>query len=436
MNILLTIILLSILKYTDGQTPGQYCQGTIVGTLYSYCSGTIKNCPAGKYQSTAKRTSCNNCRSGRYQDGTKATSCKSCTAGKYTTIYNSPNSACTNCPSGTYNTNSRQVTCTSDTRCNGGEYYTHIRTGEGTCTACPIGKWKRVTCTLNGITDTNCTHFETSCDDQDNCDLGKGNANYGNALSNGMCINCVGNTYSDVNDVSSCKVHTCGENEYVEPCPNSTGCQTALNCKSCPSGKHRALPSGVSEHSDTECTSCPSGSDFGDAGGECKTYEEKYLTEAKPTNMKSISSQITTWKTLSSKKKKRSGFLEMIKWIRTQFTNRKAKMRKEDLILSTTFKTRMGTRADVEVFNPKKDGNCDVDVNQQPDSFDITLTDVGDTGIVCKGTIKISKLELTAINDDSNTYTYYCHDGSGWGTGVSITSDGSYSCDGRKFHVN
>jgi hypothetical protein len=111
-------------------------------------------------------------------------------------------------------------------------------------------------------------------------------------------------------------------------------------------------------------------------------------------------------------------------------------MNKEDLILSTTFKTRMGARADVEVFNPKKDGNCDVDVNQQPDSFDVTLTDVGDTGIVCKGTIKISKLELTAINDDSNTYTYYCHDGSGWGTGVSITSDGSYSCDGRKFHVN
>ena len=108
-------------------------------------------------------------------------------------------------------------------------------------------------------------------------------------------------------------------------------------------------------------------------------------------------------------------------------------MRKEDLMLSTTFKTRMGTRADVEVFHPKDgDTECDVDVNQQTDSFDITLTEVNEIGVVCKGTIKISKLKLTAINDDSNDYTYYCHDGSG----VSITSGGSYTCDGRKFHVN
>ena len=94
-------------------------------------------------------------------------------------------------------------------------------------------------------------------------------------------------------------------------------------------------------------------------------------------------------------------------------------------------------RTDVEVFHPKNDENeCDVNVNEQTESFDITLTEVNEIGVVCKGTIKISKLKLTAINDDSNDYTYYCHDGSGWGNGVSISSGGDYSCDGRKFHVN
>ena len=70
------------------------------------------------------------------------------------------------------------------------------------------------------------------------------------------------------------------------------------------------------------------------------------------------------------------------------------------------------------------------------DSFDITLTDVGDMGIVCKGSIKISKLELTVIGDNKNTYKRYCHDGSGWGVGSTIQSGQMYQCGTRKFHVN
>lgn len=248
----------------------------------------------------------------------------------------------------------------------------------------------------------------------------------------GACDPCGTGKYDDGG--TTCQ--SCGANKQTQSTTTVGGTYIssgATQCVNCPVGKGSTAGG--------QCVNCASGSDYGTAAGEgCKTYTQKYLTGSKPlaANMKSNSAVTNAqWKTLSSTKRKRSGFRAMISWLRGNFVNRKAKMRKDDLVLSTTFKTRMGTRADVEVFHPKDgDTECDVDVNQQTDSFDITLTEINEIGVVCKGTIKISKLKLTAINDDSNTYTYYCHDGSGWATGVSISSGGAYSCDGRKFHVN
>ena len=236
--------------------------------------------------------------------------------------------------------------------------------------------------------------------------------------------------------ISDCTSSPCTESPFTGTCVVRANDEGVY----CPLATCGAGQTGYILPPLTTCQTCPKGDDYNDANEDCKSYKEKYLdVDTKPTvSAIRTRAQNNNWKSLSSTRKKRQGFRAMMRWIRSQFTSRKAKMRKDDLILSTAFKTKMGTRTDVEVIHPKDgDTECDVFVDAQPDSFDITLTDVGDTGIVCKGSsIKISKLKLDTINDDSNDYTYYCHDGSGWENGVSISSGGDYSCDGRKFHVN
>lgn len=454
--VLFLFTLFHFIQYVDSCTcGGKYnncdCDGGQYAHKLSWLNRECRNCPAGRWKSTCSAlTSCYLCSAGKIS-GEGATSCTtSCqpleepqlegvasATGATECVDKSANQQCEYkqddwkcfhpndlCEDGQrYNTLNQCQDCGSYAT----DYYADKRwstlvkySDNGNvhdtvpkCKKCPSGK------TTSGKTRAlleDC-QFPT-------CDAGEYKTSSG-------CATCSAGTYQDENEHEHATCKICAANKQTQTTTTfgtyvSEGATECVNC-----------PTGMGSIAGGQCTQCAADSDFGTADGEgCKTYTQKYLTGNKPTNMKSIPSQNTAWKSLSSTKQKRSGFREMIKWIRTQFTNRKAKMNKEDLILSTTFKTRMGARADVEVFNPKKDGNCDVDVKQQPDSFDVTLTDVGDTGIVCKGTTKISKLELTAVNDESNTYKYYCHDGSGWGTGVSITSGGSYSCDGRKFHVN
>ena len=58
--------------------------------------------------------------------------------------------------------------------------------------------------------------------------------------------------------------------------------------------------------------------------------------------------------------------------------------------------------------------SCDIDLDTQLDSFDISLTEVGDTGVVCRGTTPVTKLELVSLaadDTDVDTYKYYCNDG-------------------------
>ena len=285
-----------------------------------------------------------------------------------------------------------------------------------TCTFCPSGK------TTGGTGKNLLSDCKPLCD-------------AGQYLGSSECHSCPENTYQSENGHQYGSCTPCGANKQTQTTTTVGGTYVSEGATHCV-----ACQGGYDNQDGGACDACPKGSDYNDAYEDCKSYKEKYLdVDTKPTTVSAVKTRVqnNNWKSLSSTRKKRQGFRAMIKWIRTQFTSRKAKLRKDDLILSTAFKNKLGTRADVEVFNPKNDENeCDVNVNEQTDSFDITLTEVNEIGVVCKGSIKISKLKLDTIGDTSNTYTYYCHDGSGWKNGVSISSGGDYSCDGRKFHVN
>ena len=441
----------------------------VVGGAYVNDGATkCVTCGAG-YDNPNGGGACNECGTGKY--ATSGNECQTCSGNKQTqttstvggTYISSGATHCVNCPTGYENTNSGACEACPEGKYGGGGY---------TCQNCGVNKQTQTTSTAGGTyvssAATKCvvcpagyfshgsmsTVKESLSDNfnEDNYELvysGSPSADqlltssectdYATSSNNGRGVR--GTFSTDSNAYKGCNLATSAHAYFTTDTViwNPGLAPTYLGASTCKSDAPCVLwKQSVLDAYSMGCQPCSKGSDYNDVYEDCKTYAQKYLTGGKPTSSAVKSrAQNNHWSGLSSTRKKRQGFRAMMKWIRSQFTSRKAKMRKEDLILSSTFKNRLGTRADVEVFHPKNDENeCDVNVNEQPDSFDITLTEVNEIGVVCKGTIKISKLKLTAINDDSNTYTYYCHDGSGWGTGVSISSGGDYSCDGRKFHVN
>ena len=432
------------------------------------CTSNYCQCPGGQYvYGWGSSRHCRSCGYGTYKSGCNTrTYCSSCPRGKYSI---GDVAECTDCvgrkePQSIGRTGavtSRADNCVDKSANEQCEYkyndYDCIAVGEECedgqgysywgCEDCNTGtyatsRWSTVKKYSDNGNSFDTVPTCTFCPSGKTTGTGKNllsdcyvpTCNEGEYKTDNGCVSCSSGTYQDENEhqLTTCK--NCAANKQTQTTAvfGTYVSEGATHCVNCPTG-YGSTTGG-------QCTQCAVGSDYGNTAGEgCKTYTQKYLdVDTKPTvSQIKTRAQNNYWKSLSSTRKKRQGFRAMMRWIRTQFTSRKAKLRKDDLILSTAFKNKLGTRADVEVFHPKNDENeCDVNVNEQTESFDITLTEVNEIGVVCKGSIKISKLKLDTIGDTSNTYTYYCHDGSGWGNGVSISSGEDYSCDGRKFHVN
>ena len=137
----------------------------------------------------------------------------------------------------------------------------------------------------------------------------------------GACDKCTLGKFA----TSGNECQPCGANKQTQSTTTVGGTyvnEAASQCVNCPVGKGSTAGG--------QCVNCASGSDYGTAAGEgCKTYTQKYLTGGKPTSSAVKSrAQNNHWSGLSSTRKKRQGFRAMIKWIRTQFTSRKAKLRK------------------------------------------------------------------------------------------------------------
>ena len=115
---------------------------------------------------------------------------------------------------------------------------------------------------------------------------------------------------------------------------------------------------------------------------------ESYLTQIK-----------SEWDVKPTAKGKRHAFRYIMRFLKGSIAQigRKAKTNKDNVELKSTYKAKLGSRTDIDIAFPKNDGSCDINLDDQSDSFDISLTEVGDTGVVCRGTTLVTKLELVSV---------------------------------------
>jgi hypothetical protein len=332
------------------EVKGQFYGSTIVIQHHHTSCDDQGSCGTGKgnaaYNTPNRDKDCQNCVGAQYSDVNDNTACKTgnCDVNQHVVACNSgctSTPGCTGCLSGKHIPFASGRTSCVD-KCGTGQYWyggTSLA-----CTTCGPGTYQDETSHL----ELSCKSCGSNKQPQNNNDVGGAYVNDGAT----KCVTC-GAGYDNPNGGGAC--NECGTGKYAtsgnecQPCSGNKQTQTtstvggtyissgATQCVTCADG-YENTNSGA-------CDACPEGSDYNAAGEGCKTYEQKYLdVDTKPTvSAVKTRAQNNHWIGLSSTRKKREGFRAMIKWLRSQFTSRKAKMRKEDLILSTTFKTRMAT---------------------------------------------------------------------------------------------
>ena len=190
--------------------------------------------------------------------------------------------------------------------------------------------------------------------------------------------------------------------------------------------------------------------------GVCVGLAVKEMSGPKPTTSADMKTSFTSMKTKFSGTHKiaRRQFRSTIKYLRQQIralTKQRLKIPKTDMVLSTTFSTRMGTRTNVDVIIPKAKTKidqadacteADVDLADQTDAYDVSL-DEGETSLICHGNTPKTKLkmtvdgELTTPEQDKDTYEYSCWENNAWTVAVEVKSDDYYSCTGGdKYYIN
>jgi hypothetical protein len=201
---------------TSSDNGATVCFDCVAGEYQTMQYGAIQrlvcaSCPAGKFTSVSRSTSCNQCAAGKWSNA-NSTTCYDvgCSAGTYA---RQGFSSCTQCEEGTFNSEA----------------------GRTSCDICPAGKSTEHK--DNKIGATSCT----------DCASGKfGCTGYTGAKG---CCNCRAGKFSSSAGATACD--TCVEG--MIPNEKSSGCNP------CPKGKSAAP-------GDATCTECPSGQYVNDFG--------------------------------------------------------------------------------------------------------------------------------------------------------------------------
>ena len=210
-------IILMIVLFTSSTKKSFECP---VGTFSDDGVTKCEYCPAGKYSSTPKSTTCDDCPAGQYSNKGSDT-CNNCPAGQYASSSGSPE--CTQCDAGSISRGGVVFKCDD---CPAGQ---SSNKGSMICTDCPAGK-----SSINGGLCTDCPAGKYSvkaglCTD---CPAGK----YASSSGSTVCSNCPAGQYSDK-----------GSNVCTK-CPKGKYSSEGMSgCLGCPRGTHGTKLGAVSE---------------------------------------------------------------------------------------------------------------------------------------------------------------------------------------------
>lgn len=258
----------------------------------------------------------------------------------------------------------------------------------------------------------------------------------GEGKIDGTCTTCpIGKVRHD-NGASCEPCNTLGEYQ------DETGQE---ECKICPDGGYITKDNVICE----QCPASMSQNKFSEGDNTCMgdtTLRSMTVTDETSWNTMDKTNLYTHKTTHNEKRHTFKAIIFFIRNLIRSLINRRMKMQKQDMVISTSFKNKLDSsnRNEIDVVMPKEkpatSDDCtfaDIDTTSQTTAFDIQLIEVGDIGLVCKGQIPITKLELVSTDADGNDqFKYYCYTNSTWQTGVDISSDSTYDCNGKKYYVN